>query len=59
MLEIGSGRSTPWFAKRVKEIISFEHDLGWREFTLNELRKENLQNCNLIFDPDYPQNGVL
>lgn len=31
VFEYGSGNSTIWFAERVKEIISVEHDLAWFE----------------------------
>jgi len=30
-LEFGSGRSTLWFAKKVKHITSIEHDSNWHE----------------------------
>ena len=29
MIEFGSGRSTKWFSKRVKKIISLEHNKEW------------------------------
>ena len=43
-LEFGSGRSTIWFAKRVKRLISIEHDAKWFTFINEQLRRSSLTN---------------
>jgi hypothetical protein len=40
--EWGSGRSTVWFAKRVRRLISIEHDSHWYEEVTRRLDKEGL-----------------
>lgn len=48
MVEFGSGRSTLWFAKRVKKITSIEHDYYW----FNQLKGrvgESFENVELRF----------
>ncbi|MEW6671028.1 MAG: class I SAM-dependent methyltransferase [Thermodesulfobacteriota bacterium] len=47
-IEWGSGRSTLWFAERVRRIVSIEHDPVWHNKTL-ELIKEK----NISFKVDY------
>lgn len=37
VLEYGSGHSTIWFSRRVKNIISVEHNLNWYNFLKNKL----------------------
>lgn len=53
--EYGSGGSTLFFAQRVREVISCEHDSAWAKQVSNalgELRCENftLKVCEPIFD---------
>jgi predicted O-methyltransferase YrrM len=48
-LEFGSGQSTLWFAKKVKKIISVEHDKKWYEATKHN--SKNVENLKLIFAP--------
>lgn len=43
-LEFGSGRSTIWFAKRVKKLISTEHDNFWFEKINKKLKEKGLIN---------------
>lgn len=43
-LELGSGRSTMWFAKRVNKLISIEHDKKWFNWVLKRLKEEKLNN---------------
>lgn len=54
-LEFGSGRSTVWFAKRVKELISIEHDEKWFNWVLKRLKEEKLNNVKyyLKSEADY------
>ena len=53
VLEFGSGRSTIWFAKIVKEIITHENSLAWFYFVTESANQEGLQNIRLIFDSKY------
>jgi hypothetical protein len=46
--EWGSGRSTIWFARRVKYLISVEHEPFWYERVKEKLTKYNLNNCCLV-----------
>jgi predicted O-methyltransferase YrrM len=41
-IEWGTGRSTLWFATRVKHLVSIEHNSDWYEKTLIRLRKRRL-----------------
>jgi len=45
-LEFGSGRSTLWFAKRIKRLISIEHDRFWFDKIKKKLIKENINNVD-------------
>lgn len=45
-LEFGSGRSTLWFAKRVKHMVSLEHDCSWHKTVLEKLSQERLTNVD-------------
>ncbi|OGB83352.1 hypothetical protein A3F66_00625 [candidate division TM6 bacterium RIFCSPHIGHO2_12_FULL_32_22] len=40
VLELGSGGSTIWFAKRIKHLVSFEHDVRWYETVKKELNQQ-------------------
>ena len=46
-LEWGSGRSTIWFAQRVSNLTSVEHDPIWYEKVKEDLLKNNLTNTKL------------
>ncbi len=48
-LEYGSGRSSIWFARRVKHLTSIEHNFIWYEHVRTELLKHNLANVNLVY----------
>lgn len=54
-MEFGSGRSTMWFAKRVKGLISIEHDKKWFNWVLKRLQEEKLNNVryHLKSESDY------
>ncbi len=43
VFEYGSGNSTVWFSKRVKKIVSIEHDKEWFEFVHDSINKVNSQ----------------
>ena len=44
MFEFGSGGSTIFFAKRVKNLVSVEHDEDWYILVKNLLKKANISN---------------
>lgn len=44
--EFGSGRSTVWFANRVKRLTSVEHDKAWFESVSGALRSEEVRNVD-------------
>jgi predicted O-methyltransferase YrrM len=45
-LEWGTGRSTLWFAPRLKHLTSVEHNEAWYEVVSAELKARNIQNVN-------------
>lgn len=53
--EWGSGRSTIWFAKRVRRLISVEHDKQWVDIVLRQLGQ--LQNVELCYRQLEPNDG--
>src|SRR6266704_4384846 len=42
--EWGSGRSTIWFAKRVRSLVSVEHNSDWSRWVNAELRARSVKN---------------
>jgi len=50
-LEWGSGRSTRWFARRLKRLVSVEHDRGWFDEVSAQLRQSQLQNVDYRLIP--------
>lgn len=50
-LEYGSGRSTAFFAKRLKHLTSVEHNLEWFDIVKEKLQKENICNVDYHFIP--------
>jgi predicted O-methyltransferase YrrM len=50
-LEFGSGRSTFWIAQRVNKLTSVEHDASWYECGLDRLRREKVENVDLLHRP--------
>lgn len=55
VFETGSGSSTIWFGKQAKRVVALENDRGWYEKVRGFVRRENLQNVKIYFDPNYPQ----
>lgn len=45
-VEFGSGRSTIWFAKRVGQLISVEHNDEWARHVRRVLSEQNLENVD-------------
>jgi predicted O-methyltransferase YrrM len=50
-LEFGSGRSTRWFARRVRRITSVEHDAIWHRIGLQSFQRLGLSNVDLLLRP--------
>ncbi|RUL92017.1 hypothetical protein [Verrucosispora sp. FIM060022] len=50
-LEFGSGLSTLWFARRVKHLVSVEHDAAWHEKISLDLKRQSLNNVDYRFAP--------
>ena len=53
VLEIGSGGSTLWFAKRAKSIISFEHNRKYFLVVKEQLEEARYKNTTLCYDKEY------
>lgn len=51
-LEYGSGRSTIWFARRVKALTSVEHDPVWYEKVRTRLDGAGLKNVTYLHCPE-------
>ena len=47
-LELGSGRSTFWFAERVAGLVSVEHDPEWHARVTEGLVKRGLRNVEMV-----------
>jgi predicted O-methyltransferase YrrM len=47
VLELGAGRSTPWFARRAGTVLSFEDNEFWADQTRARLRELGLSNVDL------------
>jgi hypothetical protein len=50
-LEFGAGRSTLWFAQKVKHLTSVEHNREWVEKVNSMLQARALTNVDVIFQP--------
>ncbi len=48
VFEYGQGGSTIFFSKRVKKLISVEHDRLWYQLVKKVINKNNIRNCELI-----------
>jgi predicted O-methyltransferase YrrM len=51
VLELGSGRSTVWFARRAGRVISFEDNEYWYPRTSERLEEAGLSNVDLRLRP--------
>jgi len=47
VFEYGSGGSTVFFAKRVKKIITVEHNPEWNQKVLDTTKKHGFNNCEI------------
>jgi predicted O-methyltransferase YrrM len=50
-LELGSGRSTVWFSKRVSHLTSIEHDVKWYKKVNQTLIENGIDNVDYILMP--------
>jgi predicted O-methyltransferase YrrM len=56
VLELGAGRSTPWFARRAGSVISFEDNPDWQQQTRERLAEEGLEvDLRLITVEEFPR----
>lgn len=56
--EFGSGYSSIYYAKKVKEVTSIEYDLEWKNKVQVLFKNNNLENVNVHFqkiNEDYPK----
>jgi predicted O-methyltransferase YrrM len=51
VLEFGSGRSTLWFAHRVRQVTSVEHEASWHARGLETLARRGVKNVDLLLRP--------
>jgi hypothetical protein len=56
MLECGSGRSTQWFSKKVKKLISIESEKDWYAIVIKQLESNSCNNVDYRL-VDYSYNG--
>lgn len=47
--EWGSGKSTTWIGKRIKKLISIEHDKYWFSKISKELSNKNIKNTDYVY----------
>lgn len=50
-LEYGSGRSTFYFSKKLKHLVSIEHHKGWFNSTNKKLKENNVKNVDYFLIP--------
>ena len=50
-MELGSGRSTSWIAKRCGYLVSIESDATWHNQVNKMIREKGIKNVNYIFAP--------
>jgi predicted O-methyltransferase YrrM len=55
VFEYGSGGSTLFFANRVREVISVEHDPEWHARTSEALAALDVRNCTYLLRPPKAQ----
>lgn len=58
ILEIGSGSSTIWFARKAGNVLSFEHNELWYNLVKDELNHLGINGVSLEYKPNYPKKGL-
>jgi predicted O-methyltransferase YrrM len=51
VLELGAGRSTPWFGRRAGRVISLEDNEFWHDWVAERLTEDRLANVDLRLKP--------
>ena len=54
-IEWGSGRSTRWFAQRVRHLLSVEHHAGWHGAVSEQLAADGIANVDYKLLPCEPE----
>lgn len=54
VFEWGAGGSTIWFAKRVADVTSVEHQRAWYDKVVGRLKADGIENVVLRFIPQQP-----
>jgi hypothetical protein len=54
VFEYGSGGSTLFYSKRVKQLTSVEHDMGWCDDVVQALSVAGVSNCQCLYVPPEP-----
>ena len=57
--EWGSGRSTLFFSKRCKEIVSIEHEGAWYNQIKNDIDEKMISNVEYKFVPPSKEAGLI
>lgn len=57
VFEYGSGSSTLFWAKRIKEVVAIEHDREWCVKVEKELEQRKFSNVTLMFIPPEKKNN--
>ena len=57
LIELGSGNSTLWFAKKFKNIISYETNIDWYD----QIKNKAPDNCliNFISEPELVEENII
>ena len=56
-LEYGSGRSTLYFATRLKKLVSIEHHQEWHKKVSDTFKNEDITNVEYLFIPKKPDEN--
>ena len=56
-IEWGSGRSTLWFAARIRQLLSVEHHAGWHASVSSELGERGMTNVDYRLCPCEPERA--
>jgi predicted O-methyltransferase YrrM len=51
VLELGAGRSTPWFARRAGRVVSLEDNEFWHRWVAERIAQDGLANVDLRLRP--------
>jgi hypothetical protein len=58
IFEWGSGGSTVFFARRVKQVVTIEHDPLWYQEVANNLKRKGFTNVSLNLVEPVPSNHI-